>query len=71
MGDRTVIPFALVVARRPGLLASNKGVSVVNPDTWTVLEDLEGNVFCVTGSTTLSGWTQAGVSEQTNRCTSR
>ena len=29
----------------------------VNPDTWTVLEDLEGNVFCVTSSTTLSGWT--------------
>jgi hypothetical protein len=28
-----------------------------NPDTWTVLEDLEGNVFCVTSSTTLSGWT--------------
>jgi hypothetical protein len=26
-----------------------------NPDTWTVLEDLEGNVFCVT-STTRSGW---------------
>jgi Glyoxalase-like domain len=31
--------------------------SHVNPDTWTVLEDLEGNVFCVTSSTTLSGWT--------------
>ena len=28
-----------------------------NPDTWTVLEDLEGNVFCVTSSKTLSGWT--------------
>ena len=28
-----------------------------NPDTWTVLEDLEGNVFCLTSSTTLSGWT--------------
>jgi hypothetical protein len=28
-----------------------------NPDTWTVLEDLEGNVFCVTSSATLSGWT--------------
>ena len=27
-----------------------------NPDTWTVLEDLEGNVFCVTSSATLSGW---------------
>jgi hypothetical protein len=27
-----------------------------NPDTWTVLEDVEGNVFCVTSSTTLSGW---------------
>jgi len=30
--------------------------SLENPDTWTVLEDLEGNVFCVTSSTTLSGW---------------
>lgn len=28
-----------------------------NPDTWTVLEDLEGNVFCVSSSTTMSGWT--------------
>ena len=27
-----------------------------NPDTWTVLADLEGNVFCVTSSATLSGW---------------
>jgi hypothetical protein len=27
-----------------------------NPDTWAVLEDLEGNVFCVTSSATLSGW---------------
>ena len=26
-----------------------------NPDTWTVLEDLEGNVFCVTSSTTSGG----------------
>jgi hypothetical protein len=30
--------------------------SLDNPDTWTVLEDLEGNVFCVTSSATLSGW---------------
>jgi hypothetical protein len=27
-----------------------------NPDTWTVLEDPEGNVFCVSSSATLSGW---------------
>jgi hypothetical protein len=27
-----------------------------NPDTWTVLEDPEGNVFCVTSRLTLSGW---------------
>jgi hypothetical protein len=27
-----------------------------NPDTWTVLEDLESNVFCVTSSATLAGW---------------
>jgi hypothetical protein len=26
-----------------------------NPDTWTVLEDLEGNVFSVSSSATLSG----------------
>jgi hypothetical protein len=30
--------------------------SLANPDTWTVLEDLESNVFCVTSSTTLTGW---------------
>jgi len=30
--------------------------TLANPDTWTVLEDLEGNVFCVTSSTTLTGW---------------
>jgi hypothetical protein len=28
-----------------------------NPDTWTVLEDLESNAFCVTSAKTLSGWT--------------
>lgn len=27
-----------------------------NPDTWTVLEDPEGNVFCVSSSMTLKGW---------------
>jgi Glyoxalase-like domain len=27
-----------------------------NPDTWTVLEDPEGNVFCVTSTATVSGW---------------
>jgi len=27
-----------------------------NPDTWTVLEDPEGNEFCVTSSSTLTGW---------------
>jgi hypothetical protein len=27
-----------------------------NPDTWTVLEDPEGNVFCVSSSETLTGW---------------
>ena len=30
--------------------------TLANPDTWTVLEDLEGNVFCVTSSATLTGW---------------
>jgi hypothetical protein len=29
--------------------------SFKNPDTWTVLEDPESNVFCVTSSMTLSG----------------
>ncbi len=27
-----------------------------NPDVWTVLEDPEGNVFCVSSSATLTGW---------------
>jgi hypothetical protein len=27
-----------------------------NPDTWTVMTDPEGNEFCVTSSSTLSGW---------------
>jgi hypothetical protein len=31
--------------------------SFENPDTWTVLQDPEGNVFCLTSSMTLSGWT--------------
>jgi hypothetical protein len=28
-----------------------------NPDTWSVLEDPEGNVFCVTSVQTRTGWT--------------
>jgi hypothetical protein len=27
-----------------------------NPDTWTVMEDTEDNVFCVSSSVTLAGW---------------
>ena len=27
-----------------------------NPDRWTVLLDPEGNVFCVTSTATLTGW---------------
>jgi Glyoxalase-like domain len=27
-----------------------------NPDTWSVLEDPEGNVFCVTSEQTRTGW---------------
>lgn len=27
-----------------------------NPDSWTVLTDPEGNEFCVTSTTTLTGW---------------
>ncbi|WP_113705193.1 VOC family protein [Nonomuraea lactucae] len=30
--------------------------SLDNPDTWTVMRDPEGNEFCVTGATTLTGW---------------
>jgi hypothetical protein len=31
--------------------------SLQNPDTWTVLADPEGNEFCVTSTSTLTGWT--------------
>jgi hypothetical protein len=31
--------------------------SFENPDTWTVLQDPEGNEFCVGSSMTLTGWT--------------
>ncbi|GAB3772695.1 catechol 2,3-dioxygenase-like lactoylglutathione lyase family enzyme [Nocardioides ginsengisegetis] len=27
-----------------------------NPDTWAVLEDPEGNVFCAASSSTVTGW---------------
>lgn len=27
-----------------------------NPDTWAVLEDPEGHVFCVSSSSTITGW---------------
>jgi hypothetical protein len=30
--------------------------SLENPDTWAVLEDPEGHVFCVTSTATLTGW---------------
>ena len=30
--------------------------SLENPDRWAVLEDPEGHVFCVTSTSTLSGW---------------
>jgi predicted enzyme related to lactoylglutathione lyase len=30
--------------------------SLDNPDRWTVLLDPEGNEFCVTSTTTLTGW---------------
>ena len=30
--------------------------SLDNPDTWTVMRDPEGNEFCVTSQTTLTGW---------------
>ena len=30
--------------------------SLDNPDTWAVLEDPEGHVFCVSSSSTITGW---------------
>jgi hypothetical protein len=30
--------------------------SLDNPDTWTVMRDPEGNEFCVTSTSTLTGW---------------
>jgi Glyoxalase-like domain len=27
-----------------------------NPDTWTVMRDPEGNEFCVTSASTITGW---------------
>jgi Glyoxalase-like domain len=30
--------------------------SMASPDTWAVLEDPEGNVFCVNNSATVSNW---------------
>jgi len=27
-----------------------------HPDTWTVMRDPEGNEFCVTSTSTLTGW---------------
>ena len=30
--------------------------TMTNPDTWAVLEDPEGHVFCVSSTATLSGW---------------
>ena len=30
--------------------------SLNNPDTWTVMSDPEGNEFCVTSISTLTGW---------------
>jgi hypothetical protein len=30
--------------------------SMENPDTWAVLEDPEGHVFCVSSSSTITGW---------------
>ena len=30
--------------------------AVDHPETWTVMQDPEGNEFCVLGSTTVTGW---------------
>ena len=30
--------------------------SLDNPDTWAVLEDPEGHVFCASSSSTVTGW---------------
>jgi hypothetical protein len=50
------------VLRLTGLGAHLVGVrqdpqALENPDTWAVLEDPEGHVFCVTTTSTLTGWT--------------
>jgi Glyoxalase-like domain len=33
--------------------------SLDNPDTWTVLAGPEGNEFCVTSTSTLTGWVES------------
>ena len=33
--------------------------SLDNPDTWTVMRDPEGNEFCVTSTSTLTGWARS------------
>jgi hypothetical protein len=30
--------------------------SLDNPDTWTLMRDPEGNEFCLTSTSTLTGW---------------
>ncbi len=30
--------------------------SLENPDTWTVMRDPEGNEFCITSTSTMTGW---------------
>ena len=64
LGSRTALLSLLLLAlalfvgfgRRRFVEVRQDPETLDNPDTWTVLEDLEGNVFCVTSSATLSGW---------------
>jgi hypothetical protein len=54
-------PMELEVARLTDLGARVIDVrqdpqTLGNPDTWTVMQDPEGNEFCVTSWTTVTGW---------------
>src|ERR671923_2837129 len=43
-------------SRSPGHRFRQDPATLENPDTWTVMQDPEGNEFCVTSWTTVTGW---------------
>ena len=53
--------FASSDSLRRVLLARLSPPTLENPDTWTVMEDPEGNVFCVSSTATVTGWAEAVV----------